>query len=94
MSAHGTVPISNISPLTVSRAEESVLEPPSPIYRVENSSGQSGGKDDEAYSPSKERAAAEAETMLPEPVLSQDSVDAEAQASSADAAAHQINLFA
>lgn len=90
----GTVPISNISPLAVSRTEEAVLEPPAPIYRVENSSGQSGGNDDEAYSPSKERSAAEAETTLPEPVLSQDSVDAEAQASSADAAAHQINFFA
>ena len=91
----GTVPISNISPPTVSRPEEPVLEPPLPVYRTENSSGQSGGNEEESYSPSDERSAAEAEATRTESVRNEDSVDAEAQPSPTDAAAaHQINLFA
>jgi hypothetical protein len=80
----GTVPIPLISPLTVARSEDPVLEPPQPISRVEPSSGNSGGNPDDAYSPTQ-----------PESPPYSSPTDAEAQPSATDSdPAHQINLFA
>jgi hypothetical protein len=47
----GTVPIPAISPLTLPRSHETVLRPPLPISRVENSAGGTGEEADESYSP-------------------------------------------
>ena len=80
----GTVPIPVISPLTIARSDDPVLEPPQPISRVETSSGNSGGNPDDAYSPTQ-----------PESPPDASPTDAEAPTSSTDSdPAHQINLFA
>jgi hypothetical protein len=77
----GMVPIPGISPLTLSRPEESVLEPPLPVSRVDPESSDAGGQADEEYSPSQE--------ALP----LQGSGETEPQATTLDPA-HQVNLFA
>ena len=82
----GTVPIPVISPLTIARSDDPVLEPPQPISRVETSAGNSGGNPDDAYSPTQPESP-------PDP--SPTDTDAEAQPSPTDSdPAHQINLFA
>lgn len=47
----GTVPVVNISPLTITRSEEPVLEPLVPVARIESPSAST----DETYSPSGEQ---------------------------------------
>jgi hypothetical protein len=48
----GMVPIPNISPLTIPRFEEPVLEPPFPVSRIDPESSNTGAGADEGYSPS------------------------------------------
>jgi hypothetical protein len=47
----GMVPIAVISPQTLTRSEEPVLEPPCPISRVDTDSSNAGAEADEGYSP-------------------------------------------
>jgi hypothetical protein len=80
----GMVPIPVISPLTVARSDEPVLEPPLPIARVDNSTGGTGGDADESYSPREQEPS-------PSPISS----DAEAQTTVADShPTHHISYFA
>jgi hypothetical protein len=79
----GMVPIPVISPLTFTRSEEPMLEPPIPISRVDPESSSSGDHTDEGYSPSQQA------TPHPDPS------PAEHQpAAAASDPAHQVNLFA
>ncbi len=50
----GMVPIPLISPPTVTQPEESVLEPPLPVSRVDPESSNAGAHADEGYSPSQQ----------------------------------------
>jgi hypothetical protein len=79
----GMVPIPIISPLTLRRLEEPVLEPPLPISRVDAESSGTGGRADEGYSPSQQapphQDPNEAETPL---------------ADVATGPTHQVNFFA
>jgi hypothetical protein len=80
----GTVPIPTISPLTVARTAEPVLEPPVPISRIENSSRGSGGDADESYSPKEQEPA-------PDPIP----YDVESQITDGDLSpTHHISYFA
>jgi hypothetical protein len=78
----GMVPIPVISPLTITRLEEPVLEPPLPIYRVDAESSNTGGRADEGYSPSQQAPSQE------------DPGEAETQPVAASDPTHQVNLFA
>jgi hypothetical protein len=53
----GTVPIVNISPLTITRSDEPTLEPLVPVARIESPSAST----DETYSPSGEQTASGSE---------------------------------
>ena len=53
----GTVPIVNISPLTIARSDEPMLEPLVPVARIESPSAST----DETYSPSGEQTASGSE---------------------------------
>jgi hypothetical protein len=91
----GVVPILDISPLTLTRSEETVLAPTLPISRVETPSGRPGGGNaDETYSPSGERSASNAELVEQEPGPNPNA-EAEDQPSLADSdPTHHINFFA
>ncbi|MGD0647223.1 MAG: hypothetical protein ABR971_04445 [Acidobacteriaceae bacterium] len=79
----GMVPIPVISPLTLTRLDEPVLEPPLPVSRVDAESSNTGGGADEGYHPSQQSP--------PHP----DPGDAETQAATvASDPTHQVNLFA
>jgi hypothetical protein len=79
----GMVPIPVISPLTLIRSDEPVLEPPLPISHVDAESSNAGGRADEGYSPSQQSPP------------DQDPGEAETpQAAVASDSAHQVNLFA
>ena len=78
----GMVPIPVISPLTLARSEEPMLEPPLPISRVDAESSGSGDHTDEGYSPSQHSP----------PHPNPDEV--ETQPAAASDPAHQVNLFA
>jgi hypothetical protein len=79
----GTVPIPAISPLTLPRSDEPLLEPSSPISRVENSAGSTREHADESYSPREQEPA-------PDPIPS----DTEAQITDKDSSsAHHISYF-
>jgi hypothetical protein len=58
----GTVPIANISPLTLTRSDEPTLEPLLPVARIESPSASA----DETYSPSGEQTASGSEDGEPE----------------------------
>jgi hypothetical protein len=78
------VPIPAISPLTLPRSDEPVLEPPLPISRVENSAGDTGGGTDESSSPREQEPAPDA---IPR--------DTEAQITVNDSSpTHHISYFA
>jgi len=77
----GTVPIPVISPLTVIRSDEPVLEPPLPISRVDAESSGTGGRADEGYSSSQQGP------------HDQDPGEAETQAAVALDPTHQVDLF-
>lgn len=80
----GMVPIPVISPLTLARSEEPVLEPTLPIVRVENSAGEAGGGAEESYSPGEQEPAPDA---VP--------ADAEASATATDSCpTRHISYFA
>jgi hypothetical protein len=77
------VPIPVISPLTLTRLEEPVLEPPLPISRVDAESSNTGDGADEGYSPSQQAPP------------HQDPGEAETQpAAVASDPTHQLNIFA
>jgi hypothetical protein len=77
------VPIPVISPLTLTRLEEPVLEPPLPISRVDAESANTGAGADEGYSPSQQAPP------------HQDHSEAETQpAVVASDPTHKVNLFA
>ncbi len=78
----GMVPIPIISPLTLTRVEEPVLEPPLPISRVDPESSNTGAGADEGYSPSQHAPP------------SQDADEAEIQPAAVPDPTHQVNLFA
>jgi hypothetical protein len=79
----GMVPIPVISPLTLTRLEEPLLEPALPISRVDTESASTGGRADEGYSPSQQAP------------LHEDPSEAETQAAAAASdPTHQVNLFA
>ena len=79
----GMVPIPVISPLTLIRSEEPVLEPPLPVSRVDAESSSTGGRADEGYSPSQQAPP------------DQDPGEAETpQGAVASDPTHQVNLFA
>ena len=78
----GMVPIPVISPLTLARSEEPMLEPPLPISRVDAEFSGSGDHTDEGYSPSQQAPS------HPDPS------QAEPQPATASDATHQVNLFA
>jgi len=77
----GMVPIPVISPLTLTRLEETMLEPALPISRVDAEPSNTGGTADEGYSPSQQ------------PPPDQDPGEAETQPAASDPT-HQVNLFA
>ncbi len=80
----GMVPIPVISPLTLTRSDEPMLDPPLPISRVENSAGNTDRDADESYSPREQDPA-------PDPTPQ----DAEGQTSVSDSALiHPISFFA
>jgi hypothetical protein len=79
----GMVPIPVISPLTLTRSDEPLLEPALPISRVDAESASTGGRADEGYSPSQQGP--------------QDQHPGEAETQAAAVASdptHQVNLFA
>jgi hypothetical protein len=78
----GMVPIPIISPLTVTRFEEPVLEPPFPVSRTDPESSNAGAGADEGYSPSHQTP----------PHQNPDEV--ETQPAAAPDPTHQVNLFA
>ena len=78
----GMVPIPLISPLTLTRPEESVLEPPLPVSRVDPDSSNRGGHADEGYSPSQQTPS------------QQDPGEPETQPAATPDHTHQVNLFA
>ena len=79
----GMVPIPVISPLTLTRFDEPVLEPPLPVSRVDPESASAGGGGDEGYSPSQH------------PPPDQDPGEPEVQpAAVASDPTHEVNLFA
>ncbi len=79
----GMVPIPVISPLTFTRLDEPVLEPPLPTSRVDAESANTGGRADEGYSPSQQSPP------------DQEQCEAETQhAAVASDPTHQVNLFA
>jgi hypothetical protein len=79
----GMVPIPVISPLTLTRLEEPVLEPPLPISRVGAESANTGAGADEGYSSSQQAP------------LRQDHSESETQpAVVASDPTHQVNIFA
>jgi hypothetical protein len=80
----GMVPIPVISPLTLPRSDEPVLEPLPPVSRVENSPGGSSEDADGSYSPAEQEAA-------PDPILR----DAEPQSTDKEASpTRHISYFA
>jgi hypothetical protein len=77
------VPIPVISPLTLIRSDEPLLEPPIPISRVDAESSSTGGRADEGYSSSQQAPP------------DQDPGEAETpHAAAASDPTHQVNLFA
>ncbi len=85
----GTVPTPEVSPLTLTRFEEPVLEPALPISRVDAESSNTGDGADEGYSPSQQapphQDPGEAET---------DPDASEALPTAVPDPTHQVNLFA
>ena len=79
----GMVPIPVISPLTLIRSDEPLLEPPLPISRVDAESSSTGGRADEGYSPGQQAPP------------DQDPCETETQrAALASDPTHLVNLFA
>ena len=79
----GMVPIPVVSPLTLTRFEEPVLEPPLPVFRIDPESTSAGGGGNEGYSPSQH------------PAPDQDPGEAEVQPGAvASDPTHEVNLFA
>jgi hypothetical protein len=79
----GMVPIPVISPLTLTRFDEPVLEPPLPVSQVDPESANTGGGGDEGYSPSQH------------PPRDQDPCEPEVQPGAvASDTTHEVNLFA
>ncbi len=78
----GMVPIPGISPLTLNRPEESVLEPSLPVSRVDADSSNARGHADEGYSPSQQSPA------------QQDSGETESQPAATPDPTHELNIFA
>jgi hypothetical protein len=78
----GMVPIAVISPLTLTRSDEPVLEPPLPVSRVDPDSSNTGAGADEGYSPSQQSPCRQhPDAPEPQPAATPDP-------------AHQVNLFA
>jgi hypothetical protein len=80
----GMVPILVISPLTVTRPDDPVLEPPLPVARVNAEAANTGGNADEGYSSSQGHTQPEQDPDLAE--LQQSANGSEST--------HQVNLFA
>jgi hypothetical protein len=87
----GTVPIANISPLTLTRSDEPTLEPLLPIARIESPSAGA----DETYSPSGEQTARGSEDGEPEDQSDDPPGESEARPSSTEQNQTQtIDFFA